>query len=110
MKSYPSLIDGHPISCVPLPTWVDTGKTDRRGTMEKLIALHIQGSGQPTHMVKTLNVWKTNPANGERTQLEKNRKFYLGKNFEYYDGQISLTSVLLAQHKISSEYLTVEIR
>lgn len=105
MISYPSYIDGHSISCKPLPTWNDTGvyKKDAQ-QMERLIKLPIQGSGQPTHTHKTLNVW----AGGKH--IEKDRVFYLGKNFEYYDGQMSLTQVLLIHRQLSETEIKVQIR
>lgn len=99
MKSYPSYIDGHPISCKPLPT----EKNESAAAFIRLIKLPIQGAGQPTHSQKTLNVWI------DGTHVEKDRVFYIGKNFEYFDGRQSLTDVLLLHHKISPEKVKVQI-
>lgn len=96
MESYKSYIDGHAIPCLPLPTF----NRYNNASMNALIALPIQGSGQPTHDFKRVVV---------AGKVETQRLFYLGKGFEYYDGKLSLTKFLLDLHNTCPEGIKVSI-
>lgn len=99
MESYKSYIDGHAISCAPLPTF-NKGYRHKDDGHLALCGLPIQGSGQPTHDFKRVRV---------SGKVTAEKFFYLGKNFEYFDGKLSLTKFLLDIHKTYSKDIKVQI-